>query len=182
MESPKGYSLWGPIWEGSTRKGVPLPHPPPPPVKSSLQNLRHYSYLTPVIWIIELSLCQSVFLVFGWDMRIFWRKSVVDDVVSVCFFFSGTVIYEQSKCPTNVSIRIQFCLVDISVSSLWIVSCKHQQKQEKCINIYFVECENRELWVLASVYRFPLSLCLERRVVGHAISLSELEVRRVLCL
>lgn len=178
---PRGTPYDGLYGKAPPEKGYPSPTPPPP-VKSSLQNLRHYSYLTPVIWIIELSLCQSFFLVFGWDMRIFWRKSVVDDVVSVCFFFSGTVIYEQSKCPTNVSIRIQFCLVDISVSSLWIVSCKHQQKQEKCINIYFVECENRELWVLASVYRFPLSLCLERRVVGHAISLSELEVRRVLCL
>ena len=55
-------------------------------------------------------------------MRILQRKSVVDDVVSVLFcfffFFSGAVIYEQSKCPTNVSISLQFCLVDISVSSL----------------------------------------------------------------
>ena len=60
---------------------------------------------------------SEFFMVFGWDIRIFRRKSVVDDVVSVFFFFffSGTVIYEQSRCPTNVSISIQFCLVDISV-------------------------------------------------------------------
>ena len=32
--------------------------------------------------------------------------------------FLGTVIYEQSRCATNVSKSIQFCLVDISVSSL----------------------------------------------------------------
>lgn len=54
-------------------------------------------------------------------MRIFRRKSVVDDVVFVVynfFIFLGTVIYEQSKCATNVSKSIQFCLVDISASSL----------------------------------------------------------------
>lgn len=54
-------------------------------------------------------------------MRIFQRKSVVDDVVLlfiIFFIFLGTVIYEQSKCATNVSKSIQFCLVDISVSSL----------------------------------------------------------------
>lgn len=53
-------------------------------------------------------------------MRIFRRKSVVDDVFVVYnfFIFLGTVIYEQSKCATNVSKSIQFCLVDISVSSL----------------------------------------------------------------
>ena len=36
----------------------------------------------------------------------------------IIFIFLGTVIYEQSKCATNVSKSIQFCLVDISVSSL----------------------------------------------------------------
>ena len=60
------------------------------------------------------------FMAFGWDMRIFRRKSVVDDVLLFFIFliFLGTVIYEQSKCATNVSKSIQFCLVDISVSSL----------------------------------------------------------------
>ena len=177
MKSRKGYSLWWPIWEGSTRKGVP-----PPPCEEFITKFT--SSLIPYTcnmnyWAFIMS---EVF--FGFWMRYEdFLKKISCWWCCFCFvFFSGTVIHEQSKCPTNVSISIQFCLVDISVSSLWIVCCKHQQKQEKCINIYFVESENRDLWVLASVYRFPLSLCLERRVVGHAISLSELEFRRALCL
>ena len=170
MKSPKAYSLRWPIWEGSTRKGVPLPSPPPPREEfitkftSSLIpytcNMNYWAFI------------MSEFFFGFWLRYEDFLKKISRWWCCFCFFFffSGTVIYEQSKCPTNVRISIQFCLVDISVSSLWIVSCKHQKKQEKCINIYFVECENHELWVLASVYRF----CLERRVVGHAISLFEL--------
>ena len=102
---PRGTSNDGLYGEVPPEKGYP--RPPPPPTSSSGEEFitKFMSLLIPYTcnmnyWAFIIS---EFFMVFGWGMKIFRRKSVDDGVISVFFFV--LFFFQAQSFMSNPSVQ-----------------------------------------------------------------------------